>query len=286
MPDRKPIPPPLVDDLPAFDPSLWAEADIDATTNCYAFAADDPEGHPDNYGPQPGDRNFHYLRSMSVKEVTKKAEVDGFISIGNDPRQKPGHYLVFLAVSPGNDYHWYRQMADGTWWHKPAPGKPLTNRDFDGNVITDPRTANRRNKQYHYEKSGGFFQVPIGGLRVGITPDRRWLKELEHQEVIMLVQRQKDMRKAEAQGKSDEHVRRIREKRRQIKGEEPRHMIGRWLRKFRHGVEDVADRLLGRPPRIRLSAEGKLDIEREKLASDSRQAENSLRRLEVAELRD
>lgn len=29
-----------------------------------------------------------------------------------------GGYAVLLVVSPGFDYHWYRQDADGTWSHK------------------------------------------------------------------------------------------------------------------------------------------------------------------------
>lgn len=31
-----------------------------------------------------------------------------------------GGYAVLLVVSPGFDYHWYRQDADGTWSHKPG----------------------------------------------------------------------------------------------------------------------------------------------------------------------
>lgn len=29
-----------------------------------------------------------------------------------------GGYVVLLVVSPGIDYHWYRQDSDGTWSHK------------------------------------------------------------------------------------------------------------------------------------------------------------------------
>lgn len=29
-----------------------------------------------------------------------------------------GGYTVLLVIDPYNDYHWYRQEADGTWSHK------------------------------------------------------------------------------------------------------------------------------------------------------------------------
>ncbi|MBV6633500.1 MAG: hypothetical protein KI792_10780 [Alphaproteobacteria bacterium] len=285
MANRNVIPQPLSEEMPPFDPTIWARPDVDKTTNCFAFAADDPEGHVDTYGPQPGDRQFNYLREISVKEITKKAATDNFTPIGNDPKQKAGHYLVFLAVSPGNDYHWYRQMADGTWWHKPAPGKALTNKDYDGNVITDPRTANRRNKRYHYNKSGGFFQVPYGGVRVGITPDRRWLKEFELQEVLDLVECQRQRRTEEAKTDSKRKNREFKEKRAEIKGGEPRNAAHRWLRKAWHAVEDQIDKLRGRPLRERLSAEGQLEAYQEEVASQSRQADRTRRRNEIRELK-
>mgnify|MGYP002013791678 CR=1 FL=1 len=126
--------------LPRFVRAVWDQPDVLASTNCYAFAANSPDGHPGTYGPQPGDRHFSYLREITVREVAEKAMTDGFIATEGCTKPKPGHYVVALAVAPNNDYHWYRQMEDGTWWHKPAPGKAVTNLDYDGNVITDPRT--------------------------------------------------------------------------------------------------------------------------------------------------
>lgn len=286
MASRKKIPPPLAEEMPPFDPSVWADKDVDATTNCFAFAADDPHGHLNTYGPQPGDRNFQYLRDISVKEITRKVQSDKFQPIGDDPRQKAGHYLVYLAVAPGNDYHWYRQMPDGTWWHKPAPGKPITNRDYDGKVITDPRTAHRRNKRYHYEKGGGFFHVPYGGVRVGITADRRWLKEFELQEVVELVDCQRKDREEEGARAVKRHNQEFRQKRAAIKGAEPKTDFGHLLRRALHRAEDMLDKLRGRPPRERLSVEGRLEALREELATRSRQADRQRRRTEVRELRD
>ncbi|EPX54979.1 hypothetical protein D187_009718 [Cystobacter fuscus DSM 2262] len=57
-------------------------------------------------------------------------------------------------VAPGLDYHWYRLGENGTWSHKPG-GSPATNLDNSGNVITDPRTANRG----LYTQFCGFFMI-------------------------------------------------------------------------------------------------------------------------------
>jgi hypothetical protein len=52
-----------------------------------------------------------------------------------------GH-LVALVVAPGWDFHWYRKGPDGLWTHKPGSTQ-ATNLDNSGNIITDPRTADR-----------------------------------------------------------------------------------------------------------------------------------------------
>jgi hypothetical protein len=46
------------------------------------------------------------------------------------------------VIEPLEDYHWYRRDRDGRWSHKPGTD-PATNLDNSGNVIVDPRTADR-----------------------------------------------------------------------------------------------------------------------------------------------
>jgi hypothetical protein len=46
------------------------------------------------------------------------------------------------TIGKRQDYHWYREDADGTWSHKPG-SKPATNLDAAGNVITDPLSCAR-----------------------------------------------------------------------------------------------------------------------------------------------
>ena len=59
----------------------------------------------------------------------------------NNKCTKEGH-LVALVVAPGIDFHWYRKSINGFWTHKPG-STPATNLDNSGNVIPDPRTADR-----------------------------------------------------------------------------------------------------------------------------------------------
>lgn len=56
----------------------------------------------------------------------------------------PGSSLSLLG---GWDFHWYRQDDDGTWSHKPGR-TPSRRTDESGNIIIDPRTANRGDYKY------------------------------------------------------------------------------------------------------------------------------------------
>lgn len=274
------------EDFPDFDPAVWKRDDVFRSANCYAFAANDPHGHVGTYGPQPGDRHFQYLREITVREVSEKAEIDGFIPAGKYPSHKPGHYLVALAVCRNHDYHWYRQMPDGTWWHKPAPGKPLSNRDYDGKVITDPRQANRRNKRYEYRQFGGFFHVPKAGLKVGITPDREILREYEFQEVIELTAAQREAR-------SKHNITAMRQDREQFQARKaeldamrPR---GPWHQRWRQAgqmIQDGFDRLLRRPLQPRPDPDALLTAFSDSQAERARRQERHLRKEEMGQLRD
>jgi len=90
-----------------------------------------------------------------------------------------GSYKGALVMDPFTggddvyDYHWYRQDQGGYWSHKPGWGE-ATNVDASGQVISDPRLANRdytdssHNSEtgeatgYNYSQFGGFFCVPTG----------------------------------------------------------------------------------------------------------------------------
>lgn len=65
--------------------------------------------------------------------------------------------LIALVIWPGEDYHFYRLDNDGTWSHK-SGRTPARNVDDSGNIITDPRTADRG----PYAVFGGWLGVGPG----------------------------------------------------------------------------------------------------------------------------
>ena len=267
------------------DKHIWDTPEVRDSTNCYAFAANDPFGHPGSYGPQPGDRDFHYLREISVAEVAAKAEKDGFIPIHGTVNPKEGHSVVALAVAPNEDYHWYRQLDDGTWWHKPAPGKAVTNRDYSGEVITDPRLANRRNKRFEYKQFGGFFYVPNNGLKVGIPQDRALLREYEIQEVIELMSTQLEERSQKLRAAVRNDNQEFKDRKKQINKNRPRTKIGMAVRQIWHRAEDWLDRQRGRPARQRPDPDGLIEALSTEFAERARSRDRHMRAEEFKKLR-
>jgi len=153
---------------PAYDPALWNNAPVIGSTNCYAYAANDPSGHPPGK-PQPGQHCGSPATGVSCAEVDAAAQCDGMIPAPNPPPPRAGYYPVALVVDPGVDYHWYRQDPDGNWSHK--PGNTAARRtDASGNPITNPQTADRDYSGSggpNYSNFCGYYYVPSGGVRTG-----------------------------------------------------------------------------------------------------------------------
>jgi len=65
-------------------------------------------------------------------------------------------------VHPGEDYHFYRQDADGWWSHKDG-SNPVKRYDADRAPIWDPRTAARdyRPRSFlNYKDFCGYYCAP------------------------------------------------------------------------------------------------------------------------------
>jgi uncharacterized Zn-binding protein involved in type VI secretion len=147
---------------PPYEPSRWNKQPVKGSTNCYAYAANDPDGHPPGK-PQPGEKCGHPATAVSCAEVSRASVCDG---APDPPPAKPGYYVVALVCDPGVDYHWYRQDDNGNWSHKPG-NTDATNVDASGNPITNPKTANRDYGSIDYSQFCGYFYVPAAGVRTG-----------------------------------------------------------------------------------------------------------------------
>jgi hypothetical protein len=130
--------------VPAYEPSAWNDDDgIQDNNNCYNYGCDIQT----NTYAQPGRAHGIALSAGTCDEVTAGAVADGLVPINCDEGCGCGEcrHQVALVIKPGLiwDYHWYRKDRDGKWSHKMA-SYPATNLDNSGNIITDPRTADRR----------------------------------------------------------------------------------------------------------------------------------------------
>ena len=129
--------------LPRYEPGAWNDNDgVQLDNNCYNYGCDIQTG---TYA-QPGRAHgiILELADMNCGAVTNGATADGLVRVNCDEGCgcKQCQHQVALVISPGYDYHWYRRDRDGRWSHKMGP-TPATNLDNSGNIITDPRTADR-----------------------------------------------------------------------------------------------------------------------------------------------
>ncbi len=137
---------------PNYNPSFWNNnSKRKRKNNCYNYTNNKAT---DTFA-QPGRASGAQAPYMSCFYVHQAAIADGLVPVPDYPNTlldwKSGAALV---VAPGRDYHWYRLGNDGTWSHKPGQTS-ATNRDNSGNIITDPRTANRG----IYTDFCGFFML-------------------------------------------------------------------------------------------------------------------------------
>ena len=129
--------------LPKYEPSAWNDANgIQYNNNCYNYGCDMQTG---TYA-QPGRAHgiTLTLEDMNCSAVTAGATADGLTPVNCDEGCgcSECRHQVALVISPGHDYHWYRKDRDGRWTHKMG-WTPATNVDNSGNIVTDPRTADR-----------------------------------------------------------------------------------------------------------------------------------------------
>lgn len=158
-----------------------------ADYNCYAFALN-ARNEGGVFG-HPGSTSGNPLKTLNPNDIDSALRGDGLEpakhEYGQIPQSREGYYLVAaVAAGPGTsglrDYHFYRQMDDGSWWHD--PGKlPPTNLDTEGAEISNPEFASRDytkgnpstnpsrksgydNYQRNYDTFVGYYYVPNTGL--------------------------------------------------------------------------------------------------------------------------
>lgn len=137
--------------VPPFDPGKWNVPSVQPYNNCYNYANDKIT----NTFAQPGRGSGTTISDVLCNTVSLAAQRDGQISVPSAASTPiEGHYIALVSANlpTFKDYHWYRLDSNTLWSHKPG-GTPAKNTDNSGNLISDPRQANRG----PYSDFCGFF---------------------------------------------------------------------------------------------------------------------------------
>lgn len=136
------------DGPPAYNPGSWNVPGVIENNNCYNYSTDkrtDTFAQPGSGGTANADCQCPTITARALGDKLRRCEGE---------KCHPCHHRVALVMAPGDDYHWYRQDADGTWSHKPG-GTNARNTDNSGNPIYSPETADRGS----YTQFCGYFCV-------------------------------------------------------------------------------------------------------------------------------
>ncbi len=76
------------------------------------------------------------------------ALVVGYIPVGPAVRLPNGQWMQKQVL----DYHWYRLNADGTWSHKPGPGKATTKDDAGNNIVNPQNLISANESKTRYDR--------------------------------------------------------------------------------------------------------------------------------------
>ena len=139
-----------------YKPELWnLNNNIRTSHNCYTYALGKIVPKL-NSKAQPGySSGFNHISNnefncSSFKNRLKKDSPGSYLE-KYDNSCLPGFYKIFLALDPGNDYHWWRQNKDSYWSHKPGATK-VTDLDASNKKIINPLKSDRKFAHRNYYK--------------------------------------------------------------------------------------------------------------------------------------
>lgn len=150
-----------------WDPSRWNTPQHQARNNCYCFGTDQ---RIDYFGwPGYGGTGKGVNPPFTTPQLTNAVLEDGAIPRPHGVRSglRPRHMFAMVLGYPRQgygytDYHFYRQLAGGTWGHKPGNTQAVITDDA-GQIIYDPEACSRPK----YPEFCGFFftqfRIKIGG---------------------------------------------------------------------------------------------------------------------------
>lgn len=151
---------------PPYAPLKWNLPPMVLNHNCYDYAfnhynilqrdTSQPGELPNSIRDKLGSQYTCALTNSRL--VSDHHSQHDLIHANRDTVCPVNSYKIALVMDLNDDYHFLRQNTDGTWSHKPGQGL-VTNKDFSGNVISDPETANMNSGDYNYDRFCSYFCV-------------------------------------------------------------------------------------------------------------------------------
>ena len=143
---------------PKWEPDVWQVNE--KYNNCYSYALNDHDVKR-NKKAIPGQLSDNYTCSK-LMEGLKHDHPKMYISSFEEACET-GYRKIYAATSDvdddgNNDFHFWRQDADGLWSHKPGSDHPLRV-DGDNRIISNPHLSNREFANRSYVTSCGFFCI-------------------------------------------------------------------------------------------------------------------------------
>ena len=172
---------PLSGSEPNYDPEKYnKDPRIRKRNNCYTYSMNvfDPSHNMQCIGKETCNIHYHqpggtvgksYLlqykegRTCNTVDKLMRYDVPALRRTTFRKRCPPGSSKIALVVDPGEDYHFFRQDASGTFSHKDG-SNPVKQHDANGDPIINPELASRDYRRYgsslNYEDFCGFYCVP------------------------------------------------------------------------------------------------------------------------------
>jgi len=136
----------------------FAHMDIPPKKDCTKVSCNIPFHQP---GRKAGFPKWGHVKGKRCPDLIGRllGDVPG-LQLSSFTRKCPkGSYKVAAVIDPKNDYHFYRQDADGLWSHKPGATK-VTRRDASKHLIYDPSLCDRTTASLDYNRFCSFMCVP------------------------------------------------------------------------------------------------------------------------------
>lgn len=133
-----------------YEEEVWKN--IQSTANCYMYAFG--YKNKDTHFAQPGhfginDMNkYHFMdREFTCANYLTRIlkDVPQAYPVCHTKKCKEGYYKVYFTVAPNRDYHFYKQVDDSKYAHKPGSTRARMT-DSNNEQIINPILADRFNK--------------------------------------------------------------------------------------------------------------------------------------------